>query len=90
VPKLPFVHIVAVLRHRNYRIYIAGNALSMIGLWTQRVAVGWLAWELTRSGAWLGAVAFADLCAAQHRRQQRQCEAHRPRSATHSAAPMVT
>lgn len=34
----------------------------MIGLWTQRVAVGWLAWELTHSGAWLGAVAFADLC----------------------------
>jgi MFS family permease len=62
VPKLPFAHIIAVLRHRNYRIFIAGNALSMIGLWTQRVAVGWLAWELTRSGAWLGAVAFADLC----------------------------
>lgn len=62
MPKLPFTHIAAVLRHRNYRIYIAGNALSMVGLWTQRVAVGWLAWELTHSGAWLGAVAFADLC----------------------------
>src|SRR3546814_4774962 len=28
----------------------------------QRIAVGWLAWELTGSGAWLGIVAFADLC----------------------------
>ncbi|MFT5175249.1 MAG: MFS family permease [Gammaproteobacteria bacterium] len=33
----------------------------MVGLWTQRVAVGWLAWELTYSGAWLGVIAFADL-----------------------------
>ncbi len=59
---LPFAHITAALRHRNFRIYIAGNAVSMVGLWTQRVATGWLAWELTHSGAWLGAVAFADLC----------------------------
>lgn len=62
MPAVHFTHILAALRHRNYRIYIAGNTLSMIGLWTQRVAVGWLAWDLTQSGAWLGAIAFADLC----------------------------
>jgi MFS family permease len=27
----------------------------------QRVAVGWLAWDLTHSGTWLGIVVFADL-----------------------------
>jgi predicted MFS family arabinose efflux permease len=27
----------------------------------QRVAIGWLAWELTGSGAWLGIIAFSDL-----------------------------
>jgi len=27
----------------------------------QRVAIGWLAWELTGSGAWLGVIAMADL-----------------------------
>lgn len=27
----------------------------------QRIAVGWLAWELTKSPAWLGVIAFADL-----------------------------
>ena len=27
----------------------------------QRIAVGWLTWRLTGSGAWLGAMAFADL-----------------------------
>jgi MFS family permease len=51
----------AVLRVRNYRLFIAGGLVSLIGTWMQRIAVGWLAWELTHSGAWLGLVAFADL-----------------------------
>ena len=50
-----------VFSNRNYSIYAAGNSISLIGLWVQRLAVGWLAWELTHSGFWLGAVAFADL-----------------------------
>ena len=58
----PFAPIAATLAHRSYRVYMAGNAVSLVGLWTQRVATGWLAWELTGSGAWLGAVAVADLC----------------------------
>jgi predicted MFS family arabinose efflux permease len=49
------------LATRNYRIYTTGNAVSLIGTWVQRIAVGWLAWRLTRSGAWLGLVSFADL-----------------------------
>ncbi len=35
--------------------------MALVGLWVQRLAVGWLTWELTRSGFWLGAMAFADL-----------------------------
>lgn len=54
--------IVATLRHPNYGVYVAGNAGSLVGLWMQRIAVGWLTWELTGSGAWLGLMAFADLC----------------------------
>ena len=49
------------LRQPNYGVYIAGNSLSLIGSWMQRIAVGWLAWELSHSGAVLGMVAFADL-----------------------------
>lgn len=49
------------LRQPNYGIYVAGNSLSLIGSWMQRIAVGWLAWELSHSGAVLGLVAFADL-----------------------------
>ena len=46
--------------HRNYRIYASGNAVSLIGIWMQRVAVGWLAWTLTHSGAWLGIISMAE------------------------------
>jgi len=49
------------LRQPNYGVYVAGNSLSLVGSWMQRVAVGWLAWELSQSGAVLGLVAFADL-----------------------------
>ena len=56
-----FSAILRTLGHRNFGVYTGGNALSLIGTWMQRIAVGWLAWELTHSGAWLGLVAFADL-----------------------------
>jgi len=45
----------------SYRTYQSGNFLSLIGTWVNRIAVGWLAWELTHSGAWLGAIAAAEL-----------------------------
>ena len=53
--------IVQALGQPNYGVYMAGMSVSMIGLWMQRLGVGWLTWELTESAAWLGAVAFADL-----------------------------
>jgi MFS family permease len=36
--------------------------VSLVGMWMERIAVGWLTWELTESGFWLGVVAFADFC----------------------------
>ena len=50
----------ATLRQSNYSRYIFGNGLSLIGTWMQRIAVGWLTWELTHSPAWLGIMAMAD------------------------------
>ena len=61
VPAAGFGGILRALRNPNYGLYTAGNAVSLIGTWMQRIAVGWLAWQLTGSGAWLGAIAFADL-----------------------------
>lgn len=51
----------SVFSNRNYAVYMSGNVVSLIGLWVQRLAVGWLAWDLTGSGFWVGAVAFGDL-----------------------------
>ena len=52
--------ILQTLRNPNFGVYTAGHVVSLIGTWMQRVAVGWLAWELTQSTAWLGALAAAN------------------------------
>ncbi len=56
-----FAAIRRALASRNFAIFTAGNLVSHLGTWIQRLAVGWLAWEMTGSGTWLGIVAFADL-----------------------------
>ena len=43
-------------KERNYRIYFAGQFLSLIGSWLQVVAQGWLVFELTHSAFWVGFV----------------------------------
>ena len=53
--------IAVAFANRNYRVYTYGAIPSLLGTWIQRMAMGWLAWELTKSGTWLGLVAFADL-----------------------------
>src|SRR5437588_1355138 len=55
-----FGNVAPAFAHRNYRIYVSGNAVGLIGTWLQRVSVGWLAWTLTHSGAWLGIMSMAE------------------------------
>ena len=55
-----FAAIRRVFHHRNFAIYTAGSTISLIGMWVQRLAVGWLVWQLTKSGTWLGIVALAE------------------------------
>ncbi len=57
---LDFSALRATLANRNFAIFSAGNAASLLGSWVQKVAVGWLTWELTHSATWLGAVAMAE------------------------------
>ena len=47
------------LRHRNFRLFLIGQTLSLIGTWMQSMAVGWLALELTNSAFLVGLVATA-------------------------------
>ena len=53
-------NIARAFAHRNYLVYVSGNSISLIGWWLERVAVGWLTWTLTHSGAWLGLISLAD------------------------------
>ena len=49
------------LRHRDFALYAVFGWFSSLGLWVQRTAVMWLAWQLTHSGTWLGAIAIAEI-----------------------------
>jgi MFS family permease len=46
------------LRHRNYRLFFAGQGLSLIGTWLTRFAIGYETFELSHSSFQLGLVAF--------------------------------
>jgi MFS family permease len=47
------------LRHRNYRLFFAGQLISLIGTWMDQVAESWLVYRLTGSALLLGTVAFS-------------------------------
>lgn len=47
------------MRSRNYRLFFAGQLVSLIGTWMAQVAMSWLVYQLTGSKLLLGTVAFA-------------------------------
>lgn len=49
----------ALLISRNYRLYTAGQGVSLCGTWMQTVALGWLVLQLTGSGTSVGLVTAA-------------------------------
>jgi MFS family permease len=53
MPRLP------ALRSRNYRLFFAGQLISLLGTWMQQIAMVWLAYRLSNSTVILGLVGFA-------------------------------
>ncbi len=52
-------HTFASLRtHRNFRLYTAGQGISLTGTWLQNAAQAWLVLQLTHSAAALGVLGF--------------------------------
>ena len=47
-------HTFRALRHRNFRLFIGGQIISLVGTWMQNVALGWLVYRLTHSELLLG------------------------------------
>lgn len=44
------------LRHRNFRLFVGGQFVSLVGTWMQTVALGWVVLELTNSPFQVGLV----------------------------------
>jgi MFS family permease len=47
------------LRGRNFRLFFAGQSVSLIGTWMQRIAMSWLVYRLSHSPFLLGVAGFA-------------------------------
>lgn len=45
--------------HRNFALFFFGQTVSMIGTWSQMLAISWLVWRMTHSAIWLGIIGFA-------------------------------
>jgi MFS family permease len=56
IPSPARVNPLRSLKVRNYRLYFAGQLVSLTGTWAQRVAQDWLVLQLTNSGTALGIV----------------------------------
>ena len=54
-----FSHAWRALRHRNFKLFVGGQSISLIGTWMTRLATSWLVWRLTHSALLLGVVGFA-------------------------------
>src|SRR6185295_6305986 len=50
---------IAAFKHRNFRLFVPGQFISLLGFWMQNVGQSWLVYRLTHSTAYLGALAFA-------------------------------
>lgn len=50
---------IRALAHRNYRLFVTGQLVSLVGTWAQSVAQTWLVYRVTGSPLWLGTVTFA-------------------------------
>ena len=51
-------HTFRALRHRNFRLFIIGQVVSLVGTWMQNVAESWLVYRLTHSELLLGTAWF--------------------------------
>src|ERR1035438_3375248 len=57
MPNLPDA--LRALRYRNFRLFISGQLVSLVGTWMQMVAQSWLVYRLTGQASMLGLVAFS-------------------------------
>ena len=49
------------LKYRNFKLFLVGQSISLVGTWMQKTAVSWLVYRLTGSALLLGLVGFVSL-----------------------------
>lgn len=54
-------HSLRAFRHRNFRLFFAGQSIAVIGTWIHTVAMSWMVYRLSGSALLLGLVGFASL-----------------------------
>jgi MFS family permease len=47
------------LKHKNFRVYISGQFISLMGTSMQQLAMSWMIYRLTNSPMWLGIAGFS-------------------------------
>src|SRR5579864_1602715 len=57
-PRARLARLPRVFHHRNYRLFFAGQSVTLLGAWVQTVALSWLVYRLTHSVFLLGLVTF--------------------------------
>ncbi|MGH9160725.1 MAG: MFS transporter [Vicinamibacteraceae bacterium] len=56
---MPLPLALRALRHQNFRLFLSGQLISLIGTWMQMVAQAWLVYRITGSSVQLGLIGFA-------------------------------
>lgn len=56
---MTLAHGLRALRHREFRLFFAGQGVSQVGTWLQLIATSWLVYRLSGSAFLLGLAAFA-------------------------------
>ena len=57
---MPVAHPLRALKSRDFRLYFAGQLVSVAGTWMQQIAMAWLIYRLTDSALMLGLLGFAN------------------------------
>ena len=47
------------LSNKPFKLYFFTNTIALLGLWIQKIGVGWLTWEITESTFWTSFVTLA-------------------------------
>jgi len=53
-------HALRAFRHRSFRLFYVGQAISLTGTWIHQIALAWLVYRTTGSGLLLGLVTFCN------------------------------